>query len=513
MGIHDTETGKDHNPAEKGPQSIYSQDTVEEQRFQPTQTTPQPPQPPTPSRSTRLVAIIAFTTIIVILLGISIGFLINAQRGPQPTPVTPTPNPTATTQPTSTATPQPTATPVTPTPTPPPFTGQWIAVLNNYKITSLSAAPSNPNVLYACAVPPGLSPDLAGVQTVLRSADFGNNWQDLGNKAQMSRGCQLTINPNNSNEVYVGTSSAPATESQVPSYVLKHTTDGGNTWETFQPTVHGPGLQITPNWLGGLLSSAGNRLYSLQRLPIPPMPTPVGHQGSLPTEWTRLVMSTDGGHTWGVLDNQFASTWQSAATYTVNPTNTNIIYEIVGLPGATAGGIPQVELYKSADGGTTWQPLLKKIGVTPSGPAVFIGSQNPGQVYISNTQCPASQAFHTGGGPLFQPLAGGGFNLCASSDGGINWQTITAPTQLSAMMGGGQVDPQGRFYTWATPTPGSAMETWRYDPVSKMWSKVTTVPTDGFLMAVTPTGTNGNNAMWFMGTGQNKLVLYRYEEK
>jgi hypothetical protein len=32
-------------------------------------------------------------------------------------------------------------------------------------------------------------------------------------------------------------------------------------------------------------------------------------------------------------------------------------------------------------------------------------------------------------------------------------------------------------------------------------------------MAVTPTNTNGNVALWFMGTGQGKLVLYRYEEK
>ncbi len=503
MSIHDAETGKDQNPAEQGPQSIYLQDTVEEQRVLPTQVSTQPPQPPARSRGTRLFAIIAFSTIIVILLGLIIGFLIYGQRGPQPTPATPTPKPTATTQPT----PLPTATPVTPTPTPPPVTGQWVTVLNDYKITSLAAAPSNSNVLYACAVPPGLSPDLAGVQTVLRSADFGNNWQDLGNKAQMSRGCQLTINPNNSNEVYVSTSSAPATESQVPSYVLKHTTDGGNTWETFQPTVHGPGLQITPNWRGEQLSSAGNRLYSLQRLSIPPMPTPVGHQGSLPTEWTRLVMSTDGGHTWGVLDNQFSSTWQSAATYTVNPVNTNIIYEIVGLPGATAGGLPQVELYKSADGGITWQPLLKKIGVTPSGPGIFIGTENPDLVYINNISCPASQASLSGAGPLVQLLAGGGFNLCMSSDGGINWKTITAPS------GGNQIDPYGRFYTWVSISPVSAIQISRYDPANKIWSQVTNAPTDGSLMAVTPTGANGNVALWFLGTSQGKLVLYRYVEK
>jgi hypothetical protein len=80
-----------------------------------------------------------------------------------------------------------------------------------YRVTELSAAPSHPNVLYACAV-----------QTVLRSADFGATWQDIGSRAQMSRGCELTINPTDSYEIYVATSSNPPADQAVPSYVLKH---------------------------------------------------------------------------------------------------------------------------------------------------------------------------------------------------------------------------------------------------------------------------------------------------
>src|SRR3989442_15603135 len=64
-----------------------------------------------------------------------------------------------------------------------PPTAQWKQVLKGYTLTSFVAARSNPAVLYACAIQetPGTTfQSNQGVITILRSADFGDHWQDVG---------------------------------------------------------------------------------------------------------------------------------------------------------------------------------------------------------------------------------------------------------------------------------------------------------------------------------------------
>ncbi len=498
MSTHDTETGKEHKPSEQQPASIDTQYSGPEQQAQPSLPTQQQPSPPQKTQRKRWLLVTLIILLVAVLVIMSFGVAALLQQKTQPVP-TPTPKPTGIVQPSATTPPTPTPS----TPTPSPVTGQWISVLSGYKVTSTAAAPSNGNVLYACAVPPGQSPNLAGVETVLRSTDFGNHWQDIGSNAQMSRGCELAINPNDSNEIYVATSSNPATDQTVTAYVIKHTSNGGDSWETFQPTIHIAGQQNI-DWEGSQFYAAGNRLFSLQRISISITPTPATS--------TRLLVSTDGGHTWNVLDTQFAQTQQSAWTYAVNPLDTSIMYEIVGLPNAVPGQFPKGEFYKSTDGGNTWtlQPSLTQITGFVIMPTILIGSAKPETLYITNTPC-TSQALRTGSGALLVQRAGGSFNLCMSSNGGTNWQNITAPTNQALSLSGGQIDAQGSFYDVATNSANLIGEIWRYDASNNAWSKVVSVPAAGSIQSVTSAGTHGNVAIWFLANVQGKYQLYRYE--
>ena len=88
-------------------------------------------------------------------------------------------------------------------PTPP--TAHWKQVLKGYTLISLNAARSDPAIVYACAVreTQNASPQSnTNAITILRSADFGDHWQDIGGGVVAGGTCQLAVNSANSNDIY-----------------------------------------------------------------------------------------------------------------------------------------------------------------------------------------------------------------------------------------------------------------------------------------------------------------------
>src|SRR6266699_593086 len=131
------------------------------------------------------------------------------------------------------------------TPTPP--TAQWKQVLKGYTLASLVAARSNPAVLYACAIRETTntpSQSNQGVVTILRSADFGDHWQDIAGSAVLGNTCQLAVNPTESNDIYAVSNVSNSQNAGL----LKHSTDGGQTWQTILPVMHVPSLQTSVPW-------------------------------------------------------------------------------------------------------------------------------------------------------------------------------------------------------------------------------------------------------------------------
>jgi hypothetical protein len=128
-------------------------------------------------------------------------------------------------------------------------------------------------------------------------------------------------------------------------------------------------------------------------------------------------------------------------------TTVGAVYELTYVPVEPGTGFPPLELYQSVDGGQTWQSVFRQIP-NPGGPPsiqILMGSENADVIYLTNTRCPATQAFRAGSGPLAQPFAGSPYSACLSSDVGKSWRMVLAPSQFASTMGGGVIDQQGRL--------------------------------------------------------------------
>jgi hypothetical protein len=445
--------------------------------------------------------------------------------------------------------------------TPPPPAHTWVQVSHGYTFASLMAAESDPSILYACVIPVQSTTsnnNSASSYTILRSTDFGTHWRDVGSKANLGNSCQLAINPTNSSELYaIGLS----VEGQSATSVLLHSTDGGQTWSTIQPRLAVPGAKIVPTWNVQQLTMVGNTLFGMQWLlqTNPPI-----HSG-VPRAFarlTRLVTSTDGGHTWTVINQDFTSARQLVVSYVVDPSNTNTIYELVGspwLPIEPTIAEPDIAtiyssndaLYKTRDHGATWQLLLQNLSF---GTQLHLASGNPQILYVGGFRIPLPLS--RGENVTGDASVLGSFRLQVSRDGGSSWHDVPTLPHVSpqAYISSWQVSPAGDIYisptsnsssdgqstpvamppgapqsnipaitgrvftlyqsalTTSSPsyTPGPLVSIQRYDPTSNAWSAVTMPPTYGTLLATTPGSTN-ETVLWLMSSGSaGQLSLYRY---
>ena len=440
-----------------------------------------------------------------------------------------------------------------------PPAGKWTAVLQGYTITSLESANNAPGVLYACAT------RATSNFTVLRSTDFGSHWQEIGSKAALGQTCQIAINPTNSNDIFATSVSVSKGQATI---MLKHSTDGGQSWTSVQPTLKMSGSISSTSvaWNVQELRFVGTSLFGLQWLPLNLSPRiPPGTLPKYFARLARLVSSTDGGQTWAVVDAQLTAGGQSVSSYAVDPTNSSTIYELVSTPWTaiqpikteTNDIIPTFgydgSLYKTTDGGATWHLLLKNL---PFGTQMQLASGNTPVLYVGGMRSPLPyirEASATNGTNNVQS----GFNLQMSSDGGATWHAVAPLPQASYVQnwfvdknghvfittglgqGGlptavvgtavaitpitvpGQTPQSGTMpsinehasFALTTPPPTGMMQTTaviqRYDASNNTWSAVTKLPTYGQMLAVTA-GDASNDVLWFMGTTNGKTALYRY---
>ena len=243
------------------------------------------------------------------------------------------------------------------------------------RLSDIAIDPTNENVWYAAVSSGGL----------WKTINAGTTWKPLTDKESFyATGC-VTIDPLNSGVIWLGTGENNGGRHIGVGHGVFKSTDGGDTWKNMglKKSEHISKIIVHPDnsdvvWLasqGPLWSSGGDR---------------------------GLYKTTDGGKTWN--QTLKIDAWTGVTDLVIDPRDPNILYAASWQRhrnvAAYMGGGPGTALYKSTDGGETWNKLetglpkgdMGKIGlaISPMEPDVLYAAieleRRKGAVYRSTDQ-------------------------------------------------------------------------------------------------------------------------------
>ncbi len=180
-----------------------------------------------------------------------------------------------------------------------------------------------------------------------KSTDGGNNWKKIPGFENSERISSIVINPNNSDEIYVGVLGALWSDSEDRG--IYKTTDGGKTWNKILYTGPSTGVSdilMDPKNPNILLAS----MWEFRR-------TAWGFNSG--GQNSAIHKSTDGGKTWNKLTKDIPSGNLGRIGIAMAQSDSKIIYAVIETGEKETNG-----LWKSSDGGNSWEHLNSDFGLT-----------------------------------------------------------------------------------------------------------------------------------------------------
>ncbi|MGH9944317.1 MAG: WD40/YVTN/BNR-like repeat-containing protein [Pyrinomonadaceae bacterium] len=334
------------------------------------------------------------------------------------------------------------------------------------RTADVEGIPGNPNVVYAATASGGL----------WKTTNGGTTWRPIFERQGTISIGDIALDPQNPDVVWVGTGESNTRNSVSFGDGVYKSPDGGRTWQHM-----------------GLRDSE-----RISRIVIHPRNSDVVYVGALghafgPNDERGVFMTTDGGKTWS--KTLFVDREHGIADLDIDPANPNILYAAVWrferkpwvhISGSEKGGV-----FKSIDGGRTWNKLTtglpKMVGrigvkVAPSNPSVVyaITEAKEGTLYRSddsgeNWRRVTEQANIVSRGFYYTDMRVDPTNenkiyavastLFVSIDGGRTFRSITGRTHIDyhALW----IDPQNPRRMWQGQDGGIAVshdagETWAY---------------------------------------------------
>ncbi len=299
---------------------------------------------------------------------------------------------------------------------------------------ALAGVPSQPNVFYIGGVDSG----------VWKSDDYGETWEPIFDDQPTGSIGAIAVADSDPNIIYVGCGEGlPRPDLAIGDGMYK-STDAGKTWKHLglRDAQQIPAVAIDPK--------DPNKVF------VAVLGHPYGANGE-----RGIYRSTDGGATFTKVLGRDDDTGGNDVE--IDPTNSNIVFASLwstrqgpwedGNTYNKVGG-----LYKSTDGGTTWNPVTKGLPEDVGQVDVTISASNPKRMYASVASLR------------------GGVAIMRSDDGGDSWTRATTDARPASRIGGGdlpvpKVDPKNPDVLYMTSTV-----TWRTTDAGKTWTGIRGAP-------------------------------------
>ncbi|WP_034258339.1 WD40/YVTN/BNR-like repeat-containing protein [Altibacter lentus] len=179
-----------------------------------------------------------------------------------------------------------------------------------------------------------------------KSTDGGNNWKEIPGFENSERIASVVINPNNTDEVYVGVLGALWSDSEDRG--VYKTTDGGKTWNKILYVDGSTGAAdviMDPKNPSTLYAS----MWQFRR---------TGWGFNSGGENSALYKSTDAGKTWNKIHNGFPKGKLGRIAIAVAPSNPAILYSVLETEDPKKNG-----LWRSSNAGESWEHLNNDFGL------------------------------------------------------------------------------------------------------------------------------------------------------
>jgi photosystem II stability/assembly factor-like uncharacterized protein len=225
------------------------------------------------------------------------------------------------------------------------------------RVTSVAGVPGQAEIYYVGAAGGG----------VWKTTDAGHSWDAIFADQPTASIGAIALAPSNPNLVWVGTGESNIRNDMTNGHGVFFSPDAGKSWK----------------FMG--LENAGQ----ISRIVIDPGNPDVVFVAAVGHAWTPnpdrgVFRTTDGGKTWQKV--LFVNDTTGAADLVMVPGNPRILFagmtQLIRYPWQLVSGGPGSGLYRSTDGGLTWERLSQGLPPGPYGRiAVAVGASNPSHVY------------------------------------------------------------------------------------------------------------------------------------